>query len=478
MRRSLVLTATPSHSGNPRSPNRQVLSVTELSQYGPTTCKKEYHPEVDVDHVWVDLCRGDGTAIQYCKAFLQLYVENSTYMRVVLGPEEEVEDRAIKSSRSLNTFWKSLIAAADAEVLLPKRQDPKNHWMTLKRQKDHPGSTDEGPVLPDQPLDLPRGCRDHGTYRDARVPESRVHRQRHRPHPQDPVALRPSNASSFTLSSSSSPTAFGIRQGMIMGMKYRDVTMAVIRDDQDRRRLVATFTIWRNKLRANALGHKKGEKFQFTTTLLPYQLFCVTHLVGVIGVHFNAFKAGYRSVDELLHRPNLEHVDYVPLEWRDEVLDDDIFPMSYTTFSRILHHVLLVAGFQTMARIYAFRLGALVEYDGSLTQAVGELMRLWTGEAGFGNRSESSPELVFDDRAEDRAEKAMAWLLCYAETDRAVAEATETTEEKRTSTSASTSNSICLLCDKSYALRRSLIYSTWPTWTMAHGWDWRLGMMV
>ncbi|KAI1313158.1 hypothetical protein F5Y03DRAFT_390167 [Xylaria venustula] len=126
-------------SGNLRSPSRQVLTIWGDYMY-------EYHPEVDADHVWVDLCRGDGTAIQYCKAFFQLYVENSTYMRVVLGPEEEVEDRAIKSSRSINTFWKSLIAAADAEVLLPKRQDLKNHWMTLKRPKDHPGSTDEGPV--------------------------------------------------------------------------------------------------------------------------------------------------------------------------------------------------------------------------------------------------------------------------------------------------------------------------------------------
>ena len=164
--------------------------------------------------------------------------------------------------------------------------------------------------------------------------------------------------------------AYGFRQGMIIGMKYRDVTMAVIRDDQNRRRLVATFTIWRNKLRANALEHKKGEKFQFTTTLLPYQLFCITHLVGVIGIHFNAFKAGYQSVDELLHKPNLEHVDYVPLEWHDDMLDQEVFPMSYTSFSRTLSRVLLVAGFQTLARVYAFRVGALVEYDGSLTQAV------------------------------------------------------------------------------------------------------------
>lgn len=70
---------------------------------------REYHPEVNADCVWVNLCWGDATAIQYCKAFLQLYVDNSTHTRVVLGPEEEVEEKAIKSSRSLNAFWKSLL---------------------------------------------------------------------------------------------------------------------------------------------------------------------------------------------------------------------------------------------------------------------------------------------------------------------------------------------------------------------------------
>lgn len=62
------------------------------------------------------------------------------------------------------------------------------------------------------------------------------------------------------------------------------------------------------------MEHKNGEKFQFSTTLLHYPLFCLKHLVGVIVIHSKAFKAGYQSVDELLHRPNLEDVDYVPLE--------------------------------------------------------------------------------------------------------------------------------------------------------------------
>lgn len=99
----------------------------------------EFHPGVDADQVWVDLCGEDTTATQYCKAFLQVYVETSTYQRVLLDDREEVEERAIKSSRSLNTFWKSLIAAADVEILLPMREDPANHSMTLKRPTNMPG---------------------------------------------------------------------------------------------------------------------------------------------------------------------------------------------------------------------------------------------------------------------------------------------------------------------------------------------------
>ena len=113
---------------------------------------------------------------------------------------------------------------------------------------------------------------------------------------------------------------------------YREVIMAVICHDQDRRRLLTTFTIWRNKLRANALEHEKGDKFQFTITLLPCSLLRLTHLVCLVGIHFKALKAGYRNIDDLLHQPNLDDVDYLPLKWGDEILDEEIFSMSYTTF--------------------------------------------------------------------------------------------------------------------------------------------------
>jgi hypothetical protein len=73
------------------------------------------HVCADHNHVWVDLCRGSSIAIQQCKTFLELHVKRK---RLTLGPEEFIIEPAIKSSRSLNAFWKSLIAGADAEVLL------------------------------------------------------------------------------------------------------------------------------------------------------------------------------------------------------------------------------------------------------------------------------------------------------------------------------------------------------------------------
>ncbi|KAH9947511.1 hypothetical protein B0H21DRAFT_691785, partial [Amylocystis lapponica] len=293
--------------------------------------------------------------------------------------------RAIKSSRSLNTFWKSLIAAADAEVLLSKRQNPDHHWMTLKRPTDLSGALDEGPVSQISHWIYHEGAEEMGlsTTPNYQKVEFTV---------TDIGLILKTLWLCADLVSFVFPIqrvifhalvllfSYGFRQGMIIDMTYEDVIVAVIRDEEGRRRLVTTFTIWRNKLRANALESTKGEKFQFTTTLLPYPLFCLTHLVGVIGIHFNAFKAGYRSIDELLRKPNLENIDYIHLKWRKDMLDKKIFNMSYTSFWRTLRRVLLVAGFSTLARIYAFRLGALAEYDGSLTQAVRNFVASHTTE--------------------------------------------------------------------------------------------------
>ncbi|GBE88644.1 hypothetical protein SCP_1400490 [Sparassis crispa] len=126
-----------SHAHKTDGPNLRKPKIAKLTE--KQRCRalaiwnewmNEVHPTVDPNQVWVDLCRQDATAMQYCKTFLQIHVETSVYQHVLLDDadgREEIEERSIKSSRSLNTFWKSLIAAADDEILLPMRENPDSY---------------------------------------------------------------------------------------------------------------------------------------------------------------------------------------------------------------------------------------------------------------------------------------------------------------------------------------------------------------
>ena len=58
----------------------------------------------------------------------------------------------------------------------------------------------------------------------------------------------------------------------------------------------------------------------------------------------------------------------------------------------MLRRLLLVAGFNTLARIYAFRLGALIQYDGSLTSAVRNFVASHTTKGVRGQLPDHSAE--------------------------------------------------------------------------------------
>ncbi|THH17294.1 hypothetical protein EW146_g3486 [Bondarzewia mesenterica] len=342
-----------SHAPKTDGPNLQKLKIAKSTE--AQHCRalaiwnewmNEVHPTVDPNQVWVDLCREDTTAMQYCKTFLQIYIETSIYQCILLDNadgREEVEEQSIKSSRSLNTFWKLLIAAADDEILLPMRENPDNYWLKLKRTTNQPVEftiTDIGLILKTIWL-----CADLVPFTS-------------------PIQRIIFHTLVLLFS-------FGYRQGMIIGMKYEEVIVAFIRDADGRRRLATTFTINRNKLRANTLEHAKGEK--------------------------------YKSVDEILHCLNLEDVNYIHLKWREDFLNKPIFPMSYSFFWHNLQQVLLVAGFSTMAHLYAFRVGALVyhttdiyenKYQTQHMQA--DLARMHFGPCAGGQSNESLFKVMQD----------------------------------------------------------------------------------
>ncbi|KAG9023095.1 hypothetical protein FRB95_013562 [Tulasnella sp. JGI-2019a] len=199
---------------------------------------KKAYPNANPDQVWVNLCKYDATAFRIVKAFLKFYVTSSKQERLTLGPEEHVIERAVKSARSLNAFWKALIAAADAEVLSPLWQrSTDNYQLVLKRPKNYPGLADEGPVSKISHWIYHEGAEEMGL---ATVPEYTTVEMTAR---DIGVILR-----TLWLFANWIPMmpfqhvifhtlvilfSLGFRQGMITGMKFQDVPVAMVHDPVD-----------------------------------------------------------------------------------------------------------------------------------------------------------------------------------------------------------------------------------------------------
>ncbi|KAI0130782.1 hypothetical protein F4814DRAFT_444923 [Daldinia grandis] len=166
----------------------------------------------------------------------------SVRIRVVLGREEEVEERAINS------------------FLFPKRQHPGKHWMVLKRPQGQ-GAADKGADT----MGLSK-MSDYQTV-ELTVTDIGLILKTLWSRADDIPSLEPVQRVIFH--GLVLLFAFGFRQGMIFGMLFRDITLVVVRDPVERhkRRLVATYTIKRNKLKRNALNNKKGETSVFTHLL-------------------------------------------------------------------------------------------------------------------------------------------------------------------------------------------------------------------
>jgi len=92
-------------------------------------------------------------------------------------------------------------------------------------------------------------------------------------------------------------------------------------------------------------------------TLIPHALFCLTSLIAARAIQLDALKERFASVDELLRRPILEDVDYVRLEWKDEVKDKKVFPISSVLFDQLWQRTLVVAGSRKPPKPYALRIG-------------------------------------------------------------------------------------------------------------------------
>ncbi|KAI0133446.1 hypothetical protein BJ170DRAFT_606345 [Xylariales sp. AK1849] len=330
----------------------------------------------DPHQIWVDLL-DDKPVNNVFQSFLKHYVQAATTLRPCLGPEEYEEVRGLNSAISVLGLWKSLLAMADDEVFREKRRiDPerKHLWTTMVSTK---GVAGKGPIYSitkwiEEDLAGELSLTRHQTF------------EKHEMTPDDIILLLGTLWSRGTDISCDAKIriAFhgvlllagigGFRPGVIMQLKYDQVRLGLVRDPlkPDKKRLVATIKILQNKLKTKVVRRDQVDTITFSTTLIPCQLLCLTSILVARALADQAFDVNYESLDDILHRPDLGDVDYIPLPWKSDFGDKAILPIAYFKYKELWDRTLLVAGYRQQERPYSMRVGAGGRLDGALEPAV------------------------------------------------------------------------------------------------------------
>jgi hypothetical protein len=95
--------------------------------------------KADWEQVWIDFRNEKQSATRLLMTFLSQLVKNTRRKRIVLGPEEVIQERAIKHATTLQNIWVDLVSVADFEVMRPQRlKEPKyaSFWELSYTSKD------------------------------------------------------------------------------------------------------------------------------------------------------------------------------------------------------------------------------------------------------------------------------------------------------------------------------------------------------
>jgi hypothetical protein len=96
---------------------------------------------------------------------------------------------------------------------------------------------------------------------------------------------------------------------------------------------------------------------------------CLASLILSRGLEENAFVGGFKDESELYSRPNLGNVDYIELDWKEEMKEDIMFGMSYHNYNEKWHHGCRVSGMRDLPNLHSIRRGAGASMDENGTNA-------------------------------------------------------------------------------------------------------------
>ncbi|KAJ3573686.1 hypothetical protein NPX13_g4609 [Xylaria arbuscula] len=338
--------------------------------------------KVDNRRAWIDfvLRPEDSNAQAPFRSFLRTYVELSVQKRLVLDDREYEYRRTLNSAFSVTEVWRRLVASADHEVMKRQRRDDPaqaDTWRLRWISKDE-GSR-EGPayllvkwIFTELAVEI--GLDTNPTYQKIAMTSTDigVKLQTLWSRAND-IPCNPETRVSFHAIILLAAIG-GFRPGTLLHLTYSQFHVAVVRDPTNsaRTQIVVTVNIKRNKIKETAKTSRarNGGNIGFSITLIPNCTFCLASLILTRGIQTNGFDPSFTTVDQIFDRPNLEHVDFIPLRWKTDMLEENIFSLSYKTLNEFWHRMLLVSGAREDARLYSLRVGTGANLDGVLSDAL------------------------------------------------------------------------------------------------------------
>ncbi|GKU05242.1 unnamed protein product [Fusarium langsethiae] len=334
--------------------------------------------EIDGKYIWRQLCEGVSTAVQEFRSFLEYYIASSTRMVPSLGPNEYEEERTVNSAATIQDVWSALVSVANDKVLRGIRVQFPEHRQVYVLRFTTRGGHDAGPAGQVGRL-IPGIAREYGLSRSQLFEKMEMTLQdilmilRTVWERASYIPCRPCKRLSFPAMILLGGIG-GWRFESLKQIKYRDVKVAWVKDPKNsqKARCVATIRIHHAKWKADKIERDQTSSFTFSIALVPFKPVCLLSHIVATAFFRNAFSNEFTTPEKILYpEPEPEcSVNYIPLAWKDEMLDNHVFDLDYKAYLTLWSRVILVGGLRTKPKPYSVRVGAGNRLDGALTPAI------------------------------------------------------------------------------------------------------------
>ncbi|KAH9431468.1 hypothetical protein MCOR02_008757 [Pyricularia oryzae] len=335
--------------------------------------------QADPDQIWLDLCARGSTeydgAIHCCQEFLKDYVITSERPVLSTGPEERTIERSVHRDLTVRHFWETLVVAADRTVLAEKRRRvTSNHDKWTLSTTESNKSRGSGPVwqishwiasILANELELNK----KQTFVKVAATTTDILT----------VLITLWNRAKDIACDRETRVAFharillaslgGFRRGTLDKLKYSQIRMHLSRPGKkavENMNVFGDLTLYYNKQQTDKICTSQDDVITITLKTTNDPLVDLVRIVVAQAIKDDAFDPPIHSWGDL-EKPRV--AQYSELSWKKEMLDREIFPLSYETELALWYRTLLVAGYREPMRLYSIRVGAGARLNESYTSA-------------------------------------------------------------------------------------------------------------